>query len=206
MGPENSTSIPIWITAATIAFGAVGFAILLQWRKNRLKRASGIPVGPGVLSLTCGSCQHELVIATQQMSDLSPAEVALVVRSRPHVAKRRLAEYDCPHCGSSHVFAVDVKPPQYVGADLYTPRSGGSRCMECGKALLRPGFAKGEYDNKIPEAPIGMDHGLTCQFCKSTFCLECSESVSRKQRKTRDDVTLYCPRCFRKPVVNIFHF
>lgn len=206
MEPETATTIPPWIIAVTVAFGALGLAVLLRWGRSRKARASGVPAGPDVVTMTCGSCQHELVIATQQLSALSPAEVALVVRSRPHVAKRTLAEYDCPHCASSHVFAMEFKPPLYVGADLYTPRSGGSRCMECGKVMQRPGFVKGEHDNKIAEAPVGDDHGLVCQFCKSTFCIECSERVSRKQRKKREDTTLYCPRCFRQPVVNIYHF
>lgn len=197
---------PFWIFAATVSFAALGFAVLLRWNKGRAARALGVAPARDVINLRCGSCQHELVIATQQLAALSPAEVALVVRSRPQVAKRKLAEYDCPHCGSSHVFAVESTPPLYVGADLYTPRSGGSRCMECDKAMMRPGFAKGDFDGRIGEAPIGTDHGLVCQFCKSTFCLECSERVSLKQRRKREDTTLYCPRCFRQPVINIYHF
>ena len=197
---------PTWILATTVAFGAMALALLLRWTQHRKLRATGALQDRDTVTMTCGSCQHSLVIATQQLSQLSPAEVALVVRSLPHVAKRKLAEYDCPHCASAHVFIVESSPPLYVGADLYTPRTGGSRCMECGKAMQRPGFAKGAFDNKIPEAPIGDDHGLVCQFCKSVFCRACTEGVSRKQRRKREDTTLYCPRCFRQPVINIYHF
>lgn len=198
------SSTPPWIIAVTVAFCAVALAALLYWARARRRRRL-LPGGPASLQLVCSACQHDLVIAPQQLQPLSPPEVALVVRSKPQCAKRKLAEHTCPHCESAHIFITDCTPPLYVGADIYTPRTGGNRCMECDRPLRRPAWGRGEYDNRLAEAPLAADHGLRCQFCKAVFCQECSERISRNLRKKREEITLYCPRCFRQPVVNVYH-
>lgn len=196
------TEPPAWIVPTCIAFAALCAAALFAWARSRQRRAEGPPPATDTLQMTCSVCQHPLVVSAQQMTVLSPAEMGLVVRGKPAWVKRKLAEYTCPHCSAAHVFAIDATPPAHLGADLYTPRARGNRCMECNKAMPRPSFPKGAFDGKIAEAPIGTDHGLECQFCKAVFCYECADRVSRHKKK---DGTLYCPRCFRHPVIHIFH-
>lgn len=197
------TDTPAWIILVTIAFAALGAAAVLLWARSRMRRAQGPAAGSrGVIEMRCGHCQHTMIAPVEQLVPLSPPELALAVRVRPEWVKRKLSEYICPHCASAHVFAVDVSPPAYLGEDLYTPKTRGNRCMECGKALQRPAWAKGEHDNNLKDAPLSMDHGLECQFCKSVFCYECAERVSRTRKK---DGSLICPRCFRHPVVNVYH-
>lgn len=194
--------MPAWIPLATVAFAALGSAGVFWWVRRRLDRAAGPPTERGTVQMQCGVCHHPMTIARTQLVVLSGPEMALVVRSMPGWVKRKLGEYECPHCSAAHVFAMETNPPAYLGADIYTPHARGNKCMECGKAMTRPAWPKGTYDGRLGEPAVSFDHGLECQFCKSVFCLECAERVSRTRRK---DGVLLCPRCFRSPVEHVFH-
>lgn len=192
---------PSWILLVTISFALLGAAGVLVWARRR-GRAGEVPPPRNAVQMPCSVCSHPLVIAREQLVPLSGPEMALVIRSMPGWVKRKLCEYECPHCSAAHVFAVDADPPAYLGTDIYTPHARGNRCMECGKNMARPAWPKGTYDGNLHDPAVSTDHGLECQFCKSVFCLECAHRVSRQRKK---DGTLFCPRCFRSPVVHVFH-
>ena len=200
MTPMND--LPLWIILVPGVFAALAIAGLLAWQRARRLRNEGVAPLREAVHMTCPTCQHPLVVSPLQMTPLSPAEIGLVVRGKPAWVKRKLADYECPHCSAAHVFAIDSVPPAYLGADLYTPHARGLHCMECHKTMQRPVWARGEYDKRLQEAPLSMDHGLECQFCKAVFCYECAERTSRHKKK---DGTLFCPRCHRYPVEHVFH-
>lgn len=194
--------MPLWIPLVAIAVGALGFgAVLWLVRGRRTRDEGGMLLPRDTVQMKCMRCNRPIVVSTTQLHLLSGAEMALAVRGNPNWVRRKLAEADCPHCGAGHVFDAGHAPPKYLGANVYLPQASGARCMECNKVMVAPYWPPHEYDQRLHEAPFTKDNGLQCQFCKATFCHECSERVSTPRRK---DGVLLCPRCFRHPVVEEF--
>lgn len=193
---------PLWIPLAALAVGLAGFAgVYWVVRGRRTRDDEGVLLPPDTLQMRCTRCNRPIVVGAPQLHALSGAEMALAVRGNPGWVRRKLAEADCPHCGAGHIFDTGFAPPKYLGANVYLPQASGARCMECNKVMTAPHWPPHEYDHRLHESPLLHDHGLQCQFCKATFCYACSERISTPRNKQG---ILYCPRCFRHPVVEEF--
>jgi len=196
------STTPLWIPLASVAVGALGLAgVLWSVRGRRARNAEGVLLPRDTIQMPCTRCNRPLVISAPQLVLLSGAEMALAVRGNPHWVRRKIGEADCPHCGAGHLFDTAISPPRYLGANVYLPQASGARCLECSKIMAVAPWPPEEYEGRLHEAPLSKDHGLECQFCKSTFCYECAERVSTQRRK---DGLLFCPRCFRQPVANVY--
>lgn len=192
---------------AALTFGLVGILLVLlrhRFRHRKLFRFRLRKPGTGgMLEHTCENCHHPLVIPMAELSPLSPPEKGLAVRGKPAWVKHRLAEYDCPYCETSHCFATDVRPPRWLGMDLYAPSKAGRCCRECGKALVMPRWSRGAYDGKMEDAPGALeDVALVCPHCNSPVCVPCCRSYTRNRTEDR---SLLCPRCGRGPLTKFFH-
>jgi len=182
----------------------LGALILLEWRR-RTQRARSQEGGTSkdVIHLECSVCHHKLVFNVLELVPLSPAESALTVRVRPNVVGRKLSEYVCPHCEAAHCFAVDVRPPQWLGANFYQPQRVSSHCYECRRQLRIPTWQRGRYDGRLQEAAeLLPDHGLVCAFCHAVCCVACCR---RHTMNRIADGSLMCPRCSRYPIETVFH-
>lgn len=74
-----------------------------------------------VVEVDCPACARALVFTHSDMIDLAGPEVALVVRELKSGAGQALAEYVCPYCDASHIFAGEPSGVRYLGTNLYTP-------------------------------------------------------------------------------------
>jgi ssDNA-binding Zn-finger/Zn-ribbon topoisomerase 1 len=197
--------MPNWILwVVPLAVGVGGAFVVVQLALHQRGPRSGRRGSrSGTIDLPCSVCQKELVFTSSELTKLSGAEVALVVRSVPRARTRSVAEYVCPHCEASHYFLVDGAKPEWIGANLYTPETKTGRCQQCRKALHAPAWGQGQYDGRLKEAPfLRPDYGLVCPFCKSVICVECAERTSHNRTA---DGALICPRCHRQPVDRVFH-
>ncbi len=151
----------------------------------------------------CSACERPMVFRMEDLSMLSPPEVALVVRQHKNFAGAKMAEYICPYCETAHCYAVLRSGLHFLGTDLYSPALARVKCQECRKPLQRPSWPKGAFDLKIDDAPgLGANHGLVCSRCQSVICYECTQKATRGRTK---DGSLLCPRCFRGPVDRFWH-
>lgn len=179
---------------------------LVVWYALSAREARSGPrrVSPAnALEFTCTYCSKPLVVGKSELVDLSRPEMALCVRVKPALAGRRLAEYVCPYCEASHCFTVDGRRLTWVGVNMYSPHSGGARCMECRKTLRTPPWPAGTYDGRLNEAPsLQPDYGLVCSKCHAVVCYACTQLATRGRTK---DGTFVCPRCQRSPVDKTYH-
>jgi hypothetical protein len=191
------------IAAASFAVLGIGVVLLRhRYRHHPLPRPRR-PKAIGALEHTCDNCDHPLVIPPAELVPLKGADKALVVRGHPEWLKHRIAEYDCPYCEAAHCFAVDQRPPLWLGMNMYAPAKSGKRCRECGKALAVPTWTRGAYDGKIDDAPGSLDaFALVCPHCDSPCCVPCTRSFTRKRTA---DGSLLCPRCGRGPLEKFYH-
>ncbi len=197
---------PRSVEYAAIAVAALGvIAVLfvaLRMRPRRVRVAVQARTN-SPHNLTCEVCQQELIFAPNALVPISSVEIGLVARTHPKLAGRKLFEYVCPHCESSHTFIVEGGRPQWVGVNLYQPQVKTTRCQECRKPLRRPPWPAGTHDGRVHEIPDLDDGlGLVCSRCGSVCCVECCRKATRTRTPDR---TFLCPRCARGPVDRLFH-
>lgn len=195
MDGTESLILPI-----AIAVFAASILIVLTPYLLRGNRGHG---GPRRTQITCSVCHNELQVHAEDLERITGSDVALIAREYPAAQGRPLGHLRCTKCGAYHVFALDSRPPSFLvtepfeGIDLYN-------CSQCHKALAKPSWPKGQYDNRINEAPgLSPQHGLYCARCKSIVCVQCCREATRGRTK---DGSLLCPRCFRGPVTQFHHF
>ncbi|MCC6155650.1 MAG: hypothetical protein IT367_17905 [Candidatus Hydrogenedentes bacterium] len=150
----------------------------------------------------CNVCQKQMVIPAADLVPLQSVEMALCVRAIPALMGRKMAEYSCPYCEAVHCFTVDKRTPEWVGANLYSPQTKGTRCLNCSKPLKIAPWGEGAYDKRLQEAPLQPDYGLVCSKCDAVVCVACSVDATRNRTK---DGTFMCPRCFRPYVDRTYH-
>lgn len=150
----------------------------------------------------CKVCQKQMVIPAADLVPLQSVEMALCVRAIPALMGRKMAEYSCPYCEAVHCFTVDKRTPEWVGANLYSPQTKGTRCLNCSKPLKIAPWGEGAYDKRLQEAPLQPDYGLVCSKCDAVVCVACSVDATRNRTK---DGTFMCPRCFRPYVDRTYH-
>ncbi|MBI5095300.1 MAG: hypothetical protein HZB26_23055 [Candidatus Hydrogenedentes bacterium] len=194
-----------WIAPVTIAFAIVG-ALLVLWltsRTRRVEKRAGGEQRDGTLQMACTVCQKEMVVHRNGMAPLSGPECALVARTFPKSVGRKLGEHLCPYCESSHYFLLDGKHMEWLGANLYSPQTNTSLCMECRRPLRKPPWPAGAFDGRIQEAPaLAPEFGLVCERCGAVCCVECCTKATRNRSKNG---AYHCPRCARADVKKIFH-
>lgn len=192
-----------WILAGPLLFAAGGvlLVLLIAWRSRAGHKE---PRGhKGVIEMDCSVCHHAMVFSPEELVTLSPVELALIVRTKPEIVRRKLAEYVCPFCEAGHCFAVDVRPPLWVGANFYQPQRIHTHCAECRRPLGSPPWDRGLYDHRVNEAPqLDASLGLVCSRCASICCLPCTKRYSAARSKTGE---LFCPRCSRQPMDTFYH-
>ena len=150
----------------------------------------------------CNVCQKQMVIPAADLVPLQSVEMALCVRTMPALMGRKLAEYTCPYCEAVHCFTVDKRTPEWVGANLYSPQTKGTRCLNCSKPLKIAPWGEGAYNKRLQEAPLQPDYGLVCSKCDAVVCVACTVDATRNRTK---DGTFVCPRCFRPYVDRTYH-
>lgn len=194
-----------WILpiTAVVAIAGAGIVLWLAWRIREATNPSVTRVrSDHSFEFECSECGQNLVIPFQELTPLSGPEMALVVASHPEWVGRKLAEYVCPHCEASHCFAIDRRPPVWVGANLYAPQSKSNRCQECGKRLRAPHWSPDPEKDLVKNAPdLQPDYGLVCSRCGAVCCVACVAQYSRQD--VREEGTR-CPRCGRGPIDRIF--
>jgi len=185
------------ILPITLAVFAVGVIVVLTPRLLGSKQEQRI-------EMTCPICQHSLCRRVGELARLTPNETGFVVRERPEAYGRPLGELHCPSCDSSLVYAVDRFPPEHVVTNAFSATARKNTCNQCRAPLHAPAWPEGAFDGKIGNAP-GLDekHGLVCNHCGATVCVQCSKEASRG--RTTEGV-LRCPRCFRVPLERFLHF
>ncbi|HRI88413.1 MAG TPA: hypothetical protein PLJ47_06095 [Candidatus Hydrogenedentes bacterium] len=197
-------SIPDWLPPLVCA--AIGTAIVvvmtLRARANEAQHGVRAVVARDTAQLACTICQKQMVIPAEDLKPLQGVEMALCVRDNPALAGRKLAEYTCPYCEATHVFAVDKRAPEWVGANMFSPQSKGTRCLNCSKPLRTAPWGEGAYDKRLNEAPLQPDYGLQCSKCNAVVCVACTLDATRNRTK---DGSFVCPRCFRSPVDRTYH-
>lgn len=191
----------VWLPPVIVA--AVGTAIV-AWMALRMARGTRLLSGkPLPFEMECSECCKAMVVAVEQVRELSPSERGLVVRDYPHVAGRPLGEYLCPHCQAAHCFATDTPVLEWIAANCYSPQTKTGRCLECRKMLRTPPWPRGAYDGRLRDAPrMEPDYGLQCPYCKSVVCIACAERVGHGRDQ---DAAYTCPRCRRKPISTMYH-
>lgn len=196
-----------WILPITAAFAVVGTALVLvlnrrpaQKKKSpRKKRVSG----KTPLEFTCKECQCTLPILKDEFVAIKGTEKGLVVRERPELVQRPLAEFVCPRCETTHCFAMDRTPPEWVGMNFYQPQQKSARCKECGKKLERPPWPKDVFGGNVLRAPdLKPNLGVQCPRCGAVTCVTCAQDATRN----RVAGGYLCPRCFRGPMVDLYYF
>lgn len=186
----------------TAAVAAILIMLFLSPRVLRDQKSRSKKHAP--LDMTCPSCQHMMIIPMNDMRTLSRTEMALVVREKPEIANRPLAEYRCPYCDTSHTFLIDMQRPKWVIADAGETHIEPNRCTNCRVSLTKPAWPKGEYDGRVLEAPgLTNDHGLVCARCDAVCCVRCVHDATRNRTS---DGSLLCPRCHRSPVDKLHYF
>lgn len=191
--PENDVLLYIVMVVVVVAAGGTAAGLRMR-RRTRSSR----PLTADTVAVTCTVCERELVFNRSELEPLSPAEMALVVRARPDVLGRKLSEYVCPYCESSHCFAATKKGVAWVGANLYQPQGKSAHCFECRRTLAQPiGGTPGTPQRVADVSALAPDYGMECPFCHAVCCVACCRNTARG-RVT--DGSLVCPRCRRRPV------
>ncbi len=197
------SSFSPFIVPVTFAFAAAGIVLVLliagvqRGGERRTRRVNTV-------EMACTSCQRELVIAPGELDPISGAESALVVRERPEVSGRPLADYQCPYCEAHHTFTLDSSPPKWLITNAFSPEGMTNRCCQCHKNLKRPPWPSGARDADPQLNPdLDPDNGLVCVRCGAICCVVCCKEASRGRTHDR---TWMCPRCFRGPLAKVHHF
>jgi hypothetical protein len=184
-------------------FVLFGMTLFLRLRRSGGARKKRSKKPPRVFDLSCSACHREMVIHPEELATMSPAEQALVVSARPGMVGRPLSEFRCPYCEAAHCFAMDVQPPEWLGANFNVPQARADHCFECGGLLRTPEWVTGAYDAKLAEVPVlHPDYGLVCRYCRAVACVACCERITLKRTP---DGSLACPRCFRYPMDRFYH-
>ncbi|MBX7255798.1 MAG: hypothetical protein K1Y02_05515 [Candidatus Hydrogenedentes bacterium] len=191
----------------SVIIGIAGTVVVLALTLRAWMRSKeGSTRGGGPTSsfeMECNTCHRHLVIHPHQLVTLSGPEMALCVRVKPELRGRKMAEFVCPYCEASHAFLMDRRPPEWIGANLYSPQVKTSTCMECSKPLRKAPWPPMLYDGRLNEAPeLHADLGLVCSRCQAVVCVACVKNATRNRTK---DGSLVCPRCHRTPVNRVFH-
>lgn len=186
------------------AFAMLGTGLVV-WLALRSRGAvKGKNAGAGIMEMTCAECQSQLIFHPKELVILSPPEMALVVGAFPDIRGHPLAEHVCPNCEAAHCFVTDAGAPMLVGVNIYEPQQKSSLCRECRRILKRPSWQWGVYDGRIDEiANLSLEYGLTCEKCQAACCIMCCNKATRNRT---DDGSLLCPRCFRGPMVKVYHY
>lgn len=187
----------VLILPITLAAFAVGAIAVLTPYVIKSKAAQ-------VIETPCTVCQHPLKAVVRDLARLDPQDTGLVVRERPGVYGRPLAELRCPSCRASHIYAVDRAPPEFVVTNAISTTVRLNTCAQCRAPLRRPPWPRGAFDGKLADAPpLDGKLGLVCGNCAAVVCVECCQEASRG--RTAEN-TLRCPRCFRVPIEKFHHF
>lgn len=202
--------LELWVVPITVTVSALALAATLTWAlrgtgpagSTRATRVDRTPsntrkAAQRVLSLACERCHEPLTISQTALEPLTGFEKALVVRSRPNLTQRELAEYRCPACETVHCFSRETHGWQWIGANLYTAHTAHTRCAECGNPLVAA------PTNEAPPADARLaptETGLRCARCNSAVCYAC---LTRNTRGYQPAGVLMCPRCARPAVVNV---
>src|SRR5690606_38230285 len=113
---------------ATVGSIIVIVMTLREWR------ATGGGIGRSAAALhdiPCTLCRRSMHIQRADLKPLTGVEVGLVVQAIPEASGRTLAEVYCPHCQALHTFAVDRRPPEWIGVNLSAPEQKAPVCLEC---------------------------------------------------------------------------
>lgn len=196
--------MPDWIPPLVCAAIGTSVVIVLTLRARARESATGVRAvyASNTVQQECNVCQKQMVIPPSGLVPIQSVEMALCVRAIPRLSGRKLAEYICPHCEASHCFTVDKKTPEWVGVNLYSPQTKGTRCLNCSKPLKVAPWGEGAYDKRLQEAPLQPDYGLVCSKCNAVVCVQCTVDATRNRTK---DGSFVCPRCFRSPVDRTYH-
>ncbi|MDX9976247.1 MAG: hypothetical protein RBU21_24945 [FCB group bacterium] len=186
------------VAMALVAVAGAVTSVVLRKLRNRPKKMRAVES----IQMTCPSCRRELVFSSRDLQVLSPVEMGLVVRTKPSVVRRPLADYTCPYCEAAHCFTIDGKP-EWIGVDLYQPRDSSNDCFECRQPLKRLPQGSGGLTERVDDVDsLEPEMGLKCPRCHSICCVRCCRRVSRGHTT---DGSLLCPRCHRGPV-NLLYF
>lgn len=204
MSRPSDRLVPDWLPPVVCAaFGtAIVVVLTLRARANEAKTPVRGVDASNTLQIPCSVCQKQMVVPPGDLVPLQPVEVALCVRALPKLSGRKLAEYTCPYCDAAHCFAVDKRTPEWVGANLYSPQTKGTRCLNCSKPLKIAPWGEAAYAGRLQEAPLQPDYGLVCSKCNAVVCVQCTVDATRNRTK---DGSFVCPRCFRAPVDRTYH-
>lgn len=187
-----------------ISMAVLAIGVLIVLTPHLLKASGKVSTMRQRFDWSCPICQRELTIEPDQLNEIDGPEVALIVRDRPDVHRRPMADYRCPNCEAYHVFAMDKTPPEWLMANPFEAQRGSTLCSQCRVPLARPTWPQGAFDGRVDEAPgVDAKHGLTCSRCDSVVCLGCCRDATRNRTK---DGSLLCPRCHRGPVETFFYF
>ncbi len=187
----------VLILPLTIAAFAIGVVVVLTPYIVKSKVTQ-------VIDVPCSVCQRRLSAVVRDLTRLDPADTGFVVRERPGVYGRPLAELRCPSCRASHVYAIDRAPPEFVVTNAISATARLNTCAQCRAPLRKPAWPRGTFDGKLAEVPkLDPKHGLVCGRCAAVVCVECCQEASRG--RTAEN-TLRCPRCFRTPIEKFHHF
>lgn len=188
----------LFVVAAVVACGSLLLLALSTRRTGHKTPASR----QQAMEMECTICHKPLVFGSSELVALTPTEIALVVRLHPTLVGRKLFEYVCPYCDASHCFVAERQKYQWVGVNSYNPQAVTSNCMECGRALARPPWPKGLYDERLHEVTHMRDeYGLICSRCGARCCVGCC-----KKSTPRAELPYLCPRCHRRPIEKFLHF
>lgn len=196
--------MPDWIPPLVCAAigTAVVVALTLRARANETAASTRGVYATNSIQQPCSVCQKQMVIPPEALVPLKSVEMALCVRIVPALNGRKLAEYTCPYCEAVHCFTVDTRTPEWIGANLYSPQTKGTRCLNCSRPLKVAPWGEGAYDKRLPEAPLQPDYGLECSKCGAVVCVQCTVDATRGGPT---DGAYKCPRCFRLGVDKTFH-
>lgn len=188
-------AVAIALLAAAVALAA------WAWYALHRRRESAPPLAP--IEMTCTRCRRQLVFSPHELQPLSPTEMGLVVRTKPSVVRRPLADYTCPYCEAAHCFTIDGRQPEWVGVNLYQPSESSVDCFECRQPLKRvPGSSSGLTEKVDDVSALEPEMGLKCPRCHSICCVRCCRRASRGRMQ---DGSVLCPRCNRGPV-NLLYY
>ena len=198
------SSNTVLVLAVTVA--AAAFLLMLLARKpgaggkkKTKKRRRGRK-----FDFVCKNCQKALVLTRRDLERVPPTESGLMVSQDPSLVGRPLGECDCPHCGTTHYFCIDKKPPEYALTGAFVPQRRSNLCAQCHEPLENPAWELGKFDHQVAKAPkLTARHGLVCSRCEAITCVECCSKTSKGRTK---DGSFLCPRCNRGPVVVFHHF
>lgn len=194
------TGLTLLGIAAALAGGS-GFILLLVYLWTHVRPAAGAS-RQSALEMECTICHKHLVFGATELAALSPTEIALVVRLHPTIIGKKLYEYVCPYCAAAHCFVHEHKKFSWVSVNSYNPQTITANCMECGNALARPPWPRGQFDETLYAVPqLRDEYGLICSRCGARCCVGCCKKAS-----PRRELPFLCPRCHRRPIEKFLHF